>query len=110
MNIKSWGVILFFIIFLFQTFDNQAQIIQKSYTIEWKDNLIFSPDENSTTELLYFKNAISDEVYPSLPLFFEKNRVDNFFRITNIQSAIFSFHRFQKANPNLSLKILIRLN
>lgn len=90
MSIKSWAVIITFITFFIQTSDIQAQIIQKSYTIEWEDPLIFSPDENNTIELLYFKDAISDETFPSLPLFFEKIPIDHYvqdytYTIGNIQ-------------------------
>ncbi|MDR2980240.1 MAG: type IX secretion system sortase PorU [Bacteroidales bacterium] len=54
--------------------------------MDWRDNLVYAPDEHTNIELLYFTRAITSENYPGLPLFYDHFNVDNFFE--NYQVSI----------------------
>lgn len=79
MRSKSWVAVIFFMVFVFQLVDIQAQIIKKNISISWKENLIYKLDGENTLEFLNFEDAISDFDYGDLPVFFQKIAVDNFF-------------------------------
>ena len=48
MRSKSWVAVIFFMVFVFQLIDIQAQIIKKNISISWKENLIYKLDEENT--------------------------------------------------------------
>lgn len=72
MKQKSWVLSLFFISFLLFSFDNQAQNINKTYTIEWENPQININEDGSEVKLLYFKEAFYENEFPSLPVYVDK--------------------------------------
>ncbi len=99
MKLKSWGLLAIIAFFAGQSFDIQAQKIEKNYEIEWLPNMIFSPDENTRIELLYFKGAASDN--NGLPLFIDLIPVDNYFQQYDISISNVNSVPLQKSEQDL---------
>ena len=79
MKLKSWVVIITFIAFLFQSFDIQANNFSKTYHIQWKNSTKIEISPDKFIEILNFEGALVDETFTTLPLFFDKFSVENFF-------------------------------
>lgn len=91
MKSKSWVVIITFIAFLFQLFDIQANNFSKTYHIQWKNSTKIEISPDKSIEILNFEGALVDETFTTLPLFFDKFSVENFFdsyqfSVTDIQT------------------------
>ncbi len=97
MKFKSWVTFSIFFVFIAQVVDTQAQKIQKNITISWKDNISEFYSEDLTVEILHFTDAVYFRETPTLPSFYEKISVDNFFTdyvvsVTDVQYEPLSAH------------------
>lgn len=97
MHSKSLVILFIFSFFSCYYIDLQAQKISKSYEIKWKQPIEMIPYDDFSFEILNFENAICDDVYPSLPLYFDKIAVDNFYDtyniiVSNVKKAAFTEH------------------
>lgn len=98
---KSWVLTLLFLYLFLQSVDIQAQKIQKSISLNWKENLIYHINEDFTLEMLYFDGAISDFNYGDLPVFCQKFAVDKFFDDCDIQLSNQHFVPIDAKDRNL---------
>lgn len=101
MTKKSWVHFLLFSLTFLQLTNIQSQTFQKKYNIDWQENLIFTPNEETTIELLYFTKAISSEKFVTLPLFYDQFTVDNFFE--NYQVNISAMETKEMSSHDASL-------
>lgn len=84
MKKKSWvSIILFCIIFL-QIIDIQAQKIEKNIVLTWTNNTIYPISDDNIQEFLHFDEAVYTQEYPTLPAFYQKVTVNNFFSDYNV--------------------------
>lgn len=79
MNVKTWAIPLLFFYLMFQIFENQAQKINEYVSFKWEKTYFRLPSEEKKQEFLYFKGAVSDKHFESLPLFTKRYIVDNFY-------------------------------
>lgn len=97
MKLKTWAIIIIFLTVLLQTTNTQAQKIEKSYTIDWVENIIYHPEPEKEVEMLFFHGASQNSEFPLLPLFFERISVDAFFQnydvvVRNLKTTPLSSH------------------
>ncbi|MBO6080444.1 MAG: hypothetical protein J6P54_05705, partial [Bacteroidales bacterium] len=79
MKKNSWVRFLFFILFLFQIADIQAQKVQKKITLQWTKPVSNTFSDGHTRSFLSFENAVYGGDFWELPSFYEIVAVDNFF-------------------------------
>lgn len=84
MEKKSWVFFALFCIFLMQITDIQAQKIEKSIVLKWTDNTIYPISDDNIKEFLHFEEAVYTLEQPTLPSFYQKVTVDNFFSDYNV--------------------------
>ena len=94
---KSWVYISFFLIFFVQVFCIQAQTFQKKVALSWRKNLNYKIDDDFSLEYLNFDEAVSDEQFDKLPVFFSVFAVDNFFSDYQIQ---LKNEKYETLSPN----------
>lgn len=75
----SWVKFLIFLLFFIQFIDIQAQTSKKNIIFEWTEPLTFAKSEDDNVRLLYFQGAIADEIYETLPEYFERFATDAFY-------------------------------
>lgn len=97
MGKKSWVCSSLFCIFFLQLFTLQAQKIQKTLSIVWENNILYTVFEDETREFLHFSGAIYGQEYPTLPQYYEQLFVDVFFEdysvtLSNVQYEAMSAH------------------
>lgn len=111
MNIKSWALIVTILSFLFQLTNIQANNFSKKYEIQWKESSKIEISPDKFIEFINFEGAIPSEIYPTLPLYFDKIAVENFFssyevKISNIQTTTFTSAEAQLIPSQFSQKDL----
>ncbi len=80
MKLKSWVLLILFFVFFTQIADCQSQIIRNQYKINWKEPLVYTVSETQQMVLLNFDGAVSGREFSTLPYFFERVKVDNFYK------------------------------
>lgn len=85
MKKNSWVRFLFFILFLFQIADIQAQKVQKKITLQWTKPVSNTFSDGHTRSFLSFENAVYGGDFWELPSFYEIVAVDNFFKYYTVK-------------------------
>lgn len=107
MKINSWVVLVAFLAFFCQITNIQADNFSKTYNIQWKKSSKVEISPDKFLEFLDFEGALVDETYATLPLFFDKFAVENFFdsyqfSVTEVQTSPFSSEEKRLIPENFS--------
>lgn len=79
MEKKSWVPFCILCLTFLQIIEIQAQKIEKTIKFTWTDNIVDPFHEDNPIEFLHFDGATYLSTYGSLPCFYEKFAVDNFY-------------------------------
>ena len=101
MGKKSWVRILLFLPILFQVIDNQAQTIQKKFSIRWNEPYLNSFSDGSQQEFLTFENASYGYDAAGLPVFYEIIPVDKFYTRYDVRVVSQEFEDMTAAESRL---------
>ncbi len=105
MSLKSWVTICLFCTFIFQLPNIQAQKFEKTISINWSDNIIYTiSEDDDRREFLHFEQAIYSLQYPSLPCYVEREALGVFYNnydvtVSDVQYESLSAHD-QSLIPN----------
>ena len=79
MKKNSWVFLCFFWALSLQISHIQAQRIEKKIHISWTDNIVRTLSEEETVEFLHFDGTIYDKSFPTLPSYYEKIPIQQFY-------------------------------
>ncbi len=86
MQYKSWVKLISFLFLFLKIAFLSAQTITEKIILEWSSPFTYSFSHENQFKVLYFREAITNDLYPTLPKFEKHYPVDNFYENYDIKT------------------------